>query len=145
LRSLAPTWRLIFRFEPEHCRHFWLVSCRGLHAIEDLKSLRLALTAVLTTLLYGRFLDNKRLSVRARAFFGAVIWVIPNVTAIVWAAVIWNHYPERVALDYSLWVQSGPNTEQRLTYQGARSLGCSLFPIPDHVRIRILVSGCQWM
>ena len=60
-----------------------------------------ALVAVISTFFYGKFLDNARMSPRRRAWWGMVLWLIPQTIGLVWMCIMWNHvYPTKVAIDY---------------------------------------------
>ncbi|WVQ79204.1 hypothetical protein IAT38_001300 [Cryptococcus sp. DSM 104549] len=58
--------------------------------------------AVLTALVYGRFLDSKRFSKRTKIWGGMAAVIIPQVASFIWVGIEWNKYPGKVALDYDL-------------------------------------------
>lgn len=56
---------------------------------------------MLATLLYGKFLDIKRFTQKQRAWYGLVVWAVPQAIGLVWLCIMWNlKYPTNVALDY---------------------------------------------
>ncbi|WVW85880.1 hypothetical protein I302_107918 [Kwoniella bestiolae CBS 10118] len=59
-------------------------------------------TAVITTLMYGRFLDLKSLSPKKKAWYGAAIWLAPNIAALVWVNVKQWSLPKSTAYDYTV-------------------------------------------
>ncbi|WVW81539.1 hypothetical protein I302_103534 [Kwoniella bestiolae CBS 10118] len=58
--------------------------------------------AVLTALLYGRFLDSRRFSQKTKIWGGMAMVLIPQLASFIWVGIEWNKYPGKVALDYDL-------------------------------------------
>ncbi|WWD02381.1 hypothetical protein V865_000420 [Kwoniella europaea PYCC6329] len=59
-------------------------------------------TAVATTLVYGRFLDLKSLSQKKKAWIGMIIWLVPQIAALVWVNVKQWTLPKSTAFDYTI-------------------------------------------
>ncbi|WWC97353.1 hypothetical protein V866_004232 [Kwoniella sp. B9012] len=58
--------------------------------------------AVCTALLFGRFLDSKRISQRVKIWLGMTLVLVPQLASFIWVGIEWNKYPNKVALDYDL-------------------------------------------
>jgi hypothetical protein len=54
--------------------------------------LKKAICIVVTVLLFGAFLDNKRFTQRQRAIAGFLIWLIPQMAAIIWTGVLYGKW-----------------------------------------------------
>lgn len=51
--------------------------------------------------MFGKFLDIKRFSQKQRAWYGMIVWAIPQAIGLTWLCIMWNlKYPEPIALDY---------------------------------------------
>ncbi|OCF59944.1 hypothetical protein L486_02617 [Kwoniella mangroviensis CBS 10435] len=58
--------------------------------------------AVCTALLFGRFLDSKRISRKVKIWLGKTLVLVPQLASFIWVGIEWNKYPNKVALDYDL-------------------------------------------
>ncbi|WVQ64520.1 uncharacterized protein L199_002687 [Kwoniella botswanensis] len=58
--------------------------------------------AVCTALLFGRFLDSKRISQKVKIWLGMTLVLVPQLASFIWVGIEWNKYPNTVALDYDL-------------------------------------------
>ncbi|WWD06125.1 hypothetical protein V865_004210 [Kwoniella europaea PYCC6329] len=58
--------------------------------------------AVCTALLFGRFLNSKRISQKVKIWLGMTLVLVPQLASFIWVGIEWNKYPNKVALDYDL-------------------------------------------
>ena len=83
------------------------VRSRSLSSLLTREYVQVALTSavviVVTVMLYGKFLDLKRYSLRTRAWAGFAMWLIPQFIGFIWTGVLYGHWGgKKTTYDYGL-------------------------------------------